>query len=346
MTINAGWTKGDHAYLLADSAVTRRRAPRTDQSNLGQRNQDDTGRAVEDGYGKLIRVGTHAVASICGDLAAANAFVNELRESHSDRGESLQDAVERASTHARELDAGAYRSLIATWDDGPRLYFTSSEDPLVRIEPDSVATTGSLGDPHARQLENMILSLPSRDPSDTLGAALAAATVMGVQEDLISHNVGGAFFGVSVGPRGVCWQKDTIYLFFDPGESGEPPQNVHLMHCCVRDEVLASYSTITSEFRAHIPHVVGRKQEWDARWRPVLGVVERMFVAERIALIPISGGETLYAEGFDDVLRCSPNGGVLLREDLARYLTRTSWRESGVVLWPAADGEKLPALDS
>lgn len=342
MTINVAWTQSGYAFVMADSAKTYAGPPTHAISSLGQRNHDDDGLVVEDNFPKLFRVGTHAIATLCGDAETAAAFAATVRKLHLDRGEDLVDAIFEAHAFTRKK-AGKYRSIIAHWKGESRLLGSASEQPFQEIDPQALVAIGSMTKTHQDVLIDRVGQIPSMHPSNIIGAALAAATTFGVQEDLIACSVGGAFFGAFVGPEGVVWQDDILYVLFDPDLAGPewyggPEDRLEFVNCRVRDEVLTTYSTLTSEVRATIPDVIASSSEWHERWRSRLTDKTLSLESQKVALIPTCGGTTIFICGSGVVFR--DHDSIHLREDLAAALATMTRESRGHQIWPADTGGK------
>lgn len=347
VTINVAWTQSGYAFVMADSAVTHAGPPTHSISSLGQRNRNDSGMVVEDSFPKLFRVGTHAIATLCGDAETAAAFAASVRKLHLDRGGGLVDAIFEAHAFTR-TSAGSYRSIIAHWDGEPRLLGSASEQPFQEIDTQALVATGSMTKTHQDLLVSRVGQIPPMHPSNIIGAALAAATTFGVQEDLIACSVGGAFFGAFVGPEGVVWQDDILYMLFDPDLAGPTwyggsEDRIEFVNCRIRDEVLTTYSTLTNEVRATIPNVIASLSEWHDRWMSKLTDKSLSLESQKAALIPTCGGTTIFICGSG--VAFGDRHSIRLRDDLIATMAAMTRQSSGRQIWPAdASGKQAAVL--
>jgi hypothetical protein len=219
MTLNAAWIRGDNAFLVADtSATTRGIEPRSSMTSLGQAQKHTDGSAVEEIAAKVVQLGPHAAATLCGDARGAIAFVRSLRSRLERDGASLRDAC-RAAGHSLMHDApppGRFVVTLAAWDGGPRLHqYHSSVGELTEVNED-VVVEGSLRRSRVGEVLGRIGGLPGPaiHPQVVLSAALACLNGMAASEDLVADFVAGAFYGLTIGPAGVAWQPNLLYVFY------------------------------------------------------------------------------------------------------------------------------------
>lgn len=138
MTLNAGWRRGDHSFLVADtSATTAGLSPRLSTTSLGQPEQHPDGSAVEEIVGKLVQLGSHVAGALCGDARGAVAFARSVKLRLERDRIAFNDAC-RAAGQSLMHEAppfGPFVVTLASWEGGPRLQrYDSTTGELTEVD--------------------------------------------------------------------------------------------------------------------------------------------------------------------------------------------------------------------
>jgi hypothetical protein len=260
MTLNAAWIRGDNVFLVADtSATTPGLTPRSSTTSLGQPQTHPNGSAVEEIAGKLVQLGSHAAAALCGDARGAIAFVRSVRQRLDRDPISLGEAC-RAAGHSLMHEVppfGDFVVTLASWDDGPGLQqYRSARGEMTEVQAGAIVE-GSLRpsrvDEVLRQIEG--LPGPAIHPQVVLAASLACLNGMSASEDLVADFVAGAFYGLTIGPAGVVWQPNLLYVFYQNDGRSFDEVPMHIVSTRILDGVYVTGSSLSNSVRCLVDPV-------------------------------------------------------------------------------------------
>jgi hypothetical protein len=296
MTISAVWRLGDHAYMCSDTTESGRADTPFPMSSFDEAASASDLNAQERAM-KLVQVGTHGIATASGDGRVARRIMDQIdamTPAELARGveAALGLAADRAGLTA--LEAGYARWLCAEWRDG-RL--------STLCWPDAAADSTGPGRRNAAALLSGNLSNDLADgfcyagaqalagiqhqrdagaslpPTAELSMISAAFQAFIVAEGLsAARGIGGAVVAARVGPDGVRWMPDTLYVIANPdlvsrvasgnGERVDLSDLASFVVCLsVREGCLFLRSTGTGASRVLVPGDEKRAAyRWRSRW--------------------------------------------------------------------------------
>ncbi len=293
MTISAVWRSGDHAYMCSDTAESGRAATAFPVSSFDEV-ASTPGLNAQERAMKLVQVGTHGIATASGNGWVARLIMDQLDALTPDelgRGveASLSLAAER--TGLSETEARSASWLCAEWRDEALSTFrwpdhaSGVSEPTCRDVPALLAgnLTKDLADGFCSVGAQALAGLQAhRDggaslpPTADLSMIAAAFQAIVVSEGYSSaRGIGGAVVAAQVGPDGVLWMPDTLYVISNPelikrvaegnGENLDLASVASFVVClAVREGCLFLRSTGPGAARVLVP---GEEKRAEARWR-------------------------------------------------------------------------------
>jgi hypothetical protein len=257
MTIAVGWRDGDNVFLIADSSLTFHGGgrPVLSRSVVGEAQREGPNR-VEESIAKVIQVSETTIATFAGFTTPALDALNLLgkflarRVPFRDALLAVSQAFESAPNFTL-LVAGEFENRRELWrvtpSDPERLLTEVYEDRV----PVVVGSLPSDGVAFVRDAVLEIYSVPlvAKDPDRVLASVIMLFQAYGQRVDLIAAYAGGTFFGMRLGPEGVAFQKDLLYVFlatYPVRQDGYPGP---LVFSCIREGALIAYSTIINEYK-------------------------------------------------------------------------------------------------
>jgi hypothetical protein len=296
--LNLGWISEGSAFLISDTSATWKGAAHRPLSSLGQNQQRPDGFAVEESVAKLVPLGTHAVAALCGDARGATLLARDVLR-RLDRGTSLHTAILQSghSLHHHEPPLGGFSILVAEWDSGPRLLRYDSRDlELADITNHGVVFQGSLGKPVEERIRKEIEGLPKAPVHSqvVLGAALAILQGIAASEDLVRDSVAGIFYGLQIDADGVHWQPNMLYVFHQKDRAPQDDLPLHIVGCRILDGLCTVGSSLNREVSIFVPAGdTTDRSAWMSRWRDSLGTEAALQTSRLIAFIQVTGGSVV-----------------------------------------------------
>jgi hypothetical protein len=298
MTLNLGWVSESAVYLVADTSRTVQGPSNIGITSLGQRCQRDDGLAVEDVAAKLVPLGNHAAAALCGDAAGATALVTKALKSIK-LGVPVREALVQAghSVHLATPPFGNIFVLVAIWDSGPRLLIYDSRSlDLTDASHSGPITVGSLRQEFQEGIKAAVRRLPRPGPPReyALAPALAVLHSLAASENLIEDKVGGVFYGLQIDADGLHWQPSLLYAFHDdrPDVGTAPPWNI--VNCRILDGVCTVGSSLTRQVRCLVPSGIrADRVSWMSRWEASLGTKAALEACRAVAFIRTLGGSVV-----------------------------------------------------
>ncbi len=269
MTYCVGWVLGDAVYLVADSAATSSTIPVVTQSSFGQSHRVVRGEYVDEGLLKLAPVGRDAAIAYAGDVEAASKVLEFLIDHWlMFNGDlvRLQKALRNAFSPS--FDRWKVSLLLALCTEvGPQLVRWG---PVLgfEVQREDQCSIGSLSAPHRALVESVLKELRRINPpkEDVLPVVSAFIQSLGVHDDLIEHNVGGAVVGLQLDSDGIAWQPDTAYFLL-----GRCPEEVpDFIRVGVRDDALVVQSSITEAPMVLMNSAVPSWQKWHEKWNQIV----------------------------------------------------------------------------
>lgn len=293
MTISAVWRSGDHAYMCSDTAESGRADTAFPVSSF-----DETANAsdlnAQERAMKLVQVGTHGIATASGDGRVARLFMDQLDAMTSDelgRGveASLSLAAQRAGLHPDHTRRASW--LCAEWrhgalstfrwpDVGPGTAAATCRDAAALLAGN---LTDSLADAFCYDGAHVLAGLQAQraagarlPPTAELSMIAGAFQAVILSEGLCAaRGIGGAVVAARVGPDGVRWMPDTLYIISNPevvgrvasgsGENVELADVSSFVVCVsVRENCLFLRSTSAGGARVLVP---GEEKRAEGRWR-------------------------------------------------------------------------------
>ena len=265
MTLCIGWVQGEAVYLIADSALTGSAAPTNLQSSFGETHRRIRGDFVEEGLFKLAPIGSEAAAAFAGNWECAEQIRDFLMQNWCVLDGDI-DALQVALSKAFYPSIEEFEvSFLLAWrtKDGPKLAHWVPSSGFRYCDQCSI---GSASDSLLQLLERSVLEMRrSGIPEQHVLPAMSAfAQSLGVHDDLLEQNIGGAMFGVQVDQNGVSWQPDTAYVLC---RRGAPAGDV--IRLCLRGDALVVQSPF-STWKVLMNGAVSDWKKWVARWKGVI----------------------------------------------------------------------------
>jgi hypothetical protein len=223
MTAILGWQDGADAFLVANTAVTRRGPARWGPSGFGEVPLAKQ-LVVEEGAIKLLELPRGVVAGVAGDARTALEFVRILERDLHQTPRSLTDLVEEVAAifdqHARFEILLAHRECGAT-----ALLHVTNRKPYVTACDRGVQIIGSMAPAKRSAVETMVERIRAHGlpPAARHAAVLVFLQAGGITEYLFEQGIGGTFFGVRRSAEGVEWQPDVVYFVYPPTTFGHAP---------------------------------------------------------------------------------------------------------------------------
>jgi hypothetical protein len=293
MTISAVWRSGDHAYICSDTAESGRADAAFPVSSFAEEASASDLHAQERAM-KLVQVGTHGIATASGDGRVARLIMDQIDAFTSDElghgvEASLALAAERAGLNEAETLLASW--LCAEWRNDELSTFRWPDAVSGKIEPtcrDAAALlAGSLTDDLAEGFcsagAQALAGLQAqRDAGASLPPTAELSLIAGhfqafiVAEGLCAaRGIGGAVVAARVGPDGVLWMPDTLYVISNPdlirrvaegtGENVDFAKLASFAVClAVREGCLFLRSTGPGGARVLVP---GEEKRAASRWR-------------------------------------------------------------------------------
>ena len=300
MTISAVWRSGDHAYMCSDTAESGREDAAFPVSSF-----DETANAsdlnAQERAMKLVQVGTHGLATASGDGRVARLIMDQLYAMTPDelgRGveASLSLAAQRAGLYGADTRRASW--LCAEWRRGALSTFRWPD-----VGPDSAAAacrdaaallagnlTDDLADAFCYVGAHVLAGLQAQrvagahlPPTAELSMIAGAFQAVIVSEGLCAaRGIGGAVVAARVGPAGVDWMPDTLYVISNPDVVGRVAsgrdENIDLADVAsfvvcasVREGCFFLRSTGTGAARVLVPGEEKRAAHgWRSRWESAL----------------------------------------------------------------------------
>ena len=298
MTLNLGWISESAVCLVTDTLVTKPGPSQRGMTSLGQTTQRDDGLAVEEAAAKLVPLGPHAAAALCGDAAGAIALVTTALNSIK-YGTPVWDAILRAghSVHQNQPPFGDFSLLVAMWDSGPKLLLYESRTlALADVSDNSPVTRGSLRAELQDRIRREIQGTPklNRAREYALAPALAILQSLAASENLIEDMVGGIFYGLQINADGLHWQPSLLYVFHQDVDDAAtaPPWNI--VNCRILDGVCTVGSSLARQVRCFVPPGgYTDRSAWMSRWEESLGTAAALDTCRAVAFIRVLGGSVV-----------------------------------------------------
>ncbi|MEZ4321156.1 MAG: hypothetical protein R3F61_26995 [Myxococcota bacterium] len=296
MTISAVWRSGDYAYMCSDTAESGRADTAFPVSSFDEEASASELNAQERAL-KLVQVGTHGIATASGDGTVARLIMDQLDALTTDElGHGVEAALALAANRAGLNDAVVCTAtwLCAEWRDGALSTFrwphaaSGAKEPPCRDAAALLAgnLTKDLADGFCHVGGHTLAGLRAqRDAGASLPKtaelSMIAATFQAIilSEGLCAaRGIGGAVVAARVGPEGVLWIPDTLYVISNPdlvrrvaigsGGRAELADLASFVVClAVREGCLFLGSTCRDSARVLVPGEEKRAEgRWRARW--------------------------------------------------------------------------------
>jgi len=317
VTLNLGWIGEGSVFLVSDTAATRKGAAQRPLTSLGQNQQRPDGVAVEESVAKLVPLGPHAVAALCGDARGATLLVRDVLR-RLGQGTSLHTAILQSghSLHHHEPPLGGFSILVAEWDSGPRLLRYDSRDlELADITNHGVVFQGSLGKPVEARIRKEIEGLPKAPIHSqvVLGVALAILQGIAASEDLVRDSVAGIFYGLQIDADGVHWQPNMLYVFHQKDQEALDHLPLNIVGCRILGGLCTVGSSLNREVSIFVPAGdTTDRSAWMSRWQDSLGTEAALQTSRLIAFIRVTGGSVVVLHNDQQHFRYSYENGLLL----------------------------------
>jgi hypothetical protein len=298
VTLNLGWIGEGSVFLVSDTSATRKGVAQQPLSSLGQNQQRPDGVAVEESVAKLVPLGSHAVAALCGDARGATLLVRDVLR-RLGRGTSLHGAILESghSLYHHHPPFGGFSILVAEWDSGPRLLRYDSQNlALANVTDHGVVFQGSLGKQVVDRIRKEIEGLPKPPVHGqvVLGAALAILQGIAASEDLVRDSVAGIFYGLQIDADGVHWQPNMLYVFHQKDRAPQDDLPLHIVGCRILDGLCTVGSSLNRAVNIFVPAGdTTDRSAWMTRWQDSLGTEAALQMSKLIAFIRVTGGSVV-----------------------------------------------------
>lgn len=275
MTYILGWRFGQSAYIVADTALTLARPTREERdrviadqtTSFGELVVRETERVVAEGVLKLIHLDQLAVA-FCGDVrtarSVAEAIAFRLRQGVLPR-EAVQNAL---LSNAPFSDSSRQIHLIigipASREPILLAFNIEGDQRLHEVQDETLVQFGSILPSHKSLTATLLkqLAVFRDEPGRLLACALGIIQSFGVHDYLLSQGAGGSFVGLRVGPNGIRWQQDLLYVL-----KADLDPMIDIVSSIVRDHVLVVRSNLIHECRYFGDSINdGLNDEWRHQW--------------------------------------------------------------------------------
>jgi hypothetical protein len=320
MTYIAGIRRGQHVFLVSDSAVTHSGLQPPDglkqaTTSFGEAQIFEPSRTVQEAALKIHRLGQIAVA-VAGDANQATRCIAGLKATL-DRGVAPEQALAASVKPFAEMDDLAFQ-LIATIAVEPTPLLMSfnmgGRRQLVPHFGDGVVQTGSPTDFQIELFRTVLKLLDERlpqDPDAFLVAAVAWLQSLGVREHLLENGIGGAFYGLYADAHQIQWMPDVVFGIHH--RMSGPVLPVILI---IRDDVIIVRSGVDDASRALYSSTSSTVTiaDWHARWgtfdEAVLGSSTRFVVLIdsvdwRVAMFELAADQSSHYLRFEGPTRRS-----------------------------------------
>lgn len=217
MTVCVAWLRGQYAFLAADSALTttgRSLTPSATHSSFGEAPHIAISHIVEEGAVKVFELGERLLGAFCGDVADGTSCLRRIRRSVQ-MGRTHRDAV--SEHQGRE---GKSIVVVLGIESGAVHMWMLDNGRVHEAYDERHAVIGSLPTSEKSFVSRTLDELGSHEvfrnnPDDYLAAVVIGLQAHGQRFPLLGHGVGGAFWGLALGPEGVLRFRDTLYVVYD-----------------------------------------------------------------------------------------------------------------------------------
>ena len=293
MTISALWRSGSYAYICSDTAESGRADTRFPISSFDEPASASILNAQEMAM-KLVQVGSHGLAAASGDGRVARLIMDQLEAMDAaDLDLGVEQSLATAATRAGLTAASARDAswLCAEWRDGRLSTFRWPRD----CRDSECGRAGALlAGNLTKELADGFCSLGARSLDGLAGQRSAGAVLPATAElSLIAatfqavilaeglsaaRGIGGTVVTARVGPEGVQWMPDTLYIVGNPdvvrrlasgtgGDVSLADLSASVVCLSVREGCMFLRSTGPGDARVLVPGEEKRAaRRWRARW--------------------------------------------------------------------------------